>query len=498
MVAEEYLPPTAAPGTWAVRFLALCSSSVRKTMSAKATATAAWDWKDPEAADQAPGPHPRSAPTHVPPSPPHDPHMLPPRGFKKPWKGKVGREPKIELPEEAYKKDAETPTEYWWAHPDGMWLQTFRFGCAFHVIFMQNACFPMHLPILCVAEEDEIAFDGPQPWHINWYDGLDEQQHHQLQHQAQRKEEGEEAQEGMKTDEAEDPWNLAWREEPQPDDPYAQWQKEIEIEHLADIVGTPSPSPTPPGTPKHSPQPRTEAAHGMHRYAPLHHGTCYMVPFLHRQPLFTATMEQRKKDWEERRPSPEPQAEGAPKTRAVGAPPSERGIPHVPSNPMHDPNDPRAKGKMHGGSAPAVMGPRAGPYSIHSKGGRCAVRAPMCPLTPCKIPTTQVPRGRRTVGARPLSLAPMRGHIQSIPEHTHLKTACPASHFVPPPRSTQICMLCPLEKIGSPRISTFHMCSKTTMETWRCARAMRRTNLVKVSWPRTPFRFLATFLAMCQ
>ena len=42
------------------------------------------------------------------------------------------------------------------------------------------------------------------------------------------------------------------------------------------------------------------------------------------------------------------------------------------------------------------------------------------------------------------------------------------------------------------------MCSKTTMETWRCARAMRQTNLVNVLWPRTPFRFLATFLAMCQ
>ena len=92
-------------------------------MSAKASATAAWDWKDPEAADQAPGPHPISAPTHVPPSPPHDPHMLPLKGFKKPWKGKVGKEKEIELPEEAYEKDAETPTEYWWAHLDGMWLQ---------------------------------------------------------------------------------------------------------------------------------------------------------------------------------------------------------------------------------------------------------------------------------------------------------------------------------------------------------------------------------------
>ena len=39
-----------------------------------------------------------------------------------------------------------------------------------------------------------------------------------------------------------------------------------------------------------------------------------MVPFVPRQPLFTATMEQRKKDWEEGRRSPEPRAEGVPKT----------------------------------------------------------------------------------------------------------------------------------------------------------------------------------------
>ena len=109
-----------------MHFLALCSSSFRKTMSAKATATAAWDWKNPEAADQAPGPYPISAPIQVPPSPPLDPHVLPPKGFQKPWKGKVGKGGKeIELPEEAYEKNAETPTEYWWAHPDGMWLQTF-------------------------------------------------------------------------------------------------------------------------------------------------------------------------------------------------------------------------------------------------------------------------------------------------------------------------------------------------------------------------------------
>ena len=116
-------------------------------MSAKATATAAWDWKDPEDADQAPGPHPISAPIQIPPSPPHEPHVLPPQGFKKPWKGKIGKGGKeIELPEKAYETDAWTPREYWWSHPDGMWLQTFRFGCAFHVIFMQNACFPILPP----------------------------------------------------------------------------------------------------------------------------------------------------------------------------------------------------------------------------------------------------------------------------------------------------------------------------------------------------------------
>ena len=201
----------------------------------------------------------------------------PPKGFKKPWKGKIGKGGKeIDLPDEAYEKDAETPTEYWWADPDGMRLQTFRFGCAFHVIFMQNACFPYPtsiLPILCVAEEDEVAFDGAQPWHVNWYDSFGERQRHQLHVQRKEEgekgrpmEEGEEAQEGRPMEEAEDPWNVAWRE-PQRDNPHAQWQKEIEIERLADIARTPSPSPgpTPPGTPKHSPEPRTEAERGMHR-----------------------------------------------------------------------------------------------------------------------------------------------------------------------------------------------------------------------------------------
>ena len=89
--------------------------------------------------------------------------------------------------------------------------------------------------------------------------------------------------------------------------------------------------------------------------------------------------------------------------------------PHVPSNPVLDPNDPRAKGKTHGGSAPLVMGPQGGPCFIQFRRGMGAVRAPMCPLTPCMTPLHHVPRTRRTKGARPLSWAPKQGHIQSMP-----------------------------------------------------------------------------------
>ena len=53
-----------------VCFLALCSSSVRKTMCAKANAAAAWDWKDPEAAHRLQVPT-RSA------HPPKYPHRRP-------------------------------------------------------------------------------------------------------------------------------------------------------------------------------------------------------------------------------------------------------------------------------------------------------------------------------------------------------------------------------------------------------------------------------------
>ena len=108
---------------------AFCSSSTFWKMSRKATATAAWNWKDPEDPDQTPGPHPSSAPHHVPLSPPHDPHELPPRGASKPWKARhsgpmrAGKE--LSLPKEAYEAEGKTPTQYWWTNPDGMWLQNF-------------------------------------------------------------------------------------------------------------------------------------------------------------------------------------------------------------------------------------------------------------------------------------------------------------------------------------------------------------------------------------
>ena len=54
------------------------------------------------------------------------------------------------LPAEAYKDDAETPTKYWWDHPDCMWLQTFRFMV---VHFMSFSCkmraFPSYLFFVC-------------------------------------------------------------------------------------------------------------------------------------------------------------------------------------------------------------------------------------------------------------------------------------------------------------------------------------------------------------
>ena len=87
--------------------------------------------------------------------------------------------------------------------------------------------------------------------------------------------------------------------------------------------------------------------------------------------------------------------------------------PHVPSNPMPDPIAPRAKDTTNRGSAPLVMDPQAGPCSIHSRGGKGCSTGPICPLTPCMTPLHHVPRTRRTEGVRPLSWAPMRGHVPS-------------------------------------------------------------------------------------
>ena len=49
------------------------------------------------------------------------------------------------------------------------------------------------------------------------------------------------------------------------------------------------------------------------------------------------------------------------------------------------------------------MGPQAWPYSIHSRGGKGAIRAYMCPPTSCMTSLLHVPRTQRTEGARPLS-----------------------------------------------------------------------------------------------
>ena len=73
----------------------------------------------------------------------------------------------------------------------------------------------------------------------------------------------------------------------------------------------------------------------------VHHCTMARVTWFRSftVPLFTATMELRRKQWEERfgrqlpEGGPEPRAEGAPKARAAGAPPSEQGI-SVPASPF--------------------------------------------------------------------------------------------------------------------------------------------------------------------
>ena len=75
------------------------------------------------------------------------------------------------------------------------------------------------------------------------------------------------------------------------------------------------------------------------------------------------------------------------------------------------------------------MGHQAGPYSIHSRGGRGAVRAPMCPLTPCMTPLHHVPRTRRTEGARPLS----SHDVTQIAFHYFFALPLPLPLPLPPP-----------------------------------------------------------------
>ena len=59
-----------------------------------------------------------------------------------------------------------------------------------------------------------------------------------------------------------------------------------------------------------------------------------------------------------------------------------------------------------GATCPLWWAPEGGHIQSIPGRGRGGIRAPMCPLTPFLTPTTHVPRGRRTVGARPLSWAP--------------------------------------------------------------------------------------------
>ena len=75
------------------------------------------------------------------------------------------------------------------------------------------------------------------------------------------------------------------------------------------------------------------------------------------------------------------------------------------------------------------MGPQAGPYSIHSRGGRGAVRAPMCPLMPCMTPMHHVPRTRRNEGARPLS----SHDVTQIAFHYFFALPLPLPLPLPPP-----------------------------------------------------------------
>ena len=83
--------------------------------------------------------------------------------------------------------------------------------------------------------------------------------------------------------------------------------------------------------------------------------------------------------------------------------------PHVPSNPMHDPNDPRAKGKTHGGSAPLVMGPQAGPCSIQFSGGGGCSTGPHVPSNPMHDPVAPRAKDTPNRGSAPLVIGPQAG-----------------------------------------------------------------------------------------
>ena len=75
------------------------------------------------------------------------------------------------------------------------------------------------------------------------------------------------------------------------------------------------------------------------------------------------------------------------------------------------------------------MGSQAGPYSIQFRGGMGAVRAPMCPLTPCRTALHHVARTRRTEGGRPLS----SHDVTQIAFHYFFALALPLPLPLPPP-----------------------------------------------------------------
>ena len=108
------------------------------------------------------------------------------------------------------------------------------------------------------------------------------------------------------------------------------------------------------------------------------------------------------------------------------------------ARPGHLPGIFLGQGTTHDGSAPLVVGPQEGTYSIHLGGGMGAVQAHMCPLTPCITPTPHVPRRRQTLGARPLSWVPKRGGGGAVRAHMFPLTPCiTPMHHVPRTRQTK-------------------------------------------------------------